>query len=269
MLSTEQLGNVIGRDAYGSDGQKIGKTDQVFVDDQTGEPEFAALNTGLFGMNTTLVPLAEATFDGDHLQFPYSKDKVKGAPNIAPDAGHLSPEEEQTLFEYYGLSYSGNDAAYDADGIDDVDGTDDTLTRRPEGNDVSGPETDDAMTRSEERLTVGKAERETGRVRLRKYIETEHVTQTVPVQRERAVLEREPITDANIDQATSGADLSEEEHEVVLHQETPVVEKRVEPVERVRLSTETDVVDETVSEEVRKERIEADGDVNEAGRRNV
>jgi hypothetical protein len=137
MLSTEQLRDVIGRDAYGSDGEKIGRTDQVFVDDQTGEPEFAALHTGLFGMKTTLIPLAEATFDGDRLQFPYGKDKVKGAPNVEPDAGHLSPDEEQTLYEYYGLTYAhGND-------VDDSygDANDDALTRRPEGNDVSGPET--------------------------------------------------------------------------------------------------------------------------------
>jgi uncharacterized protein (TIGR02271 family) len=125
------------------------------------------------------------------------------------------------------------------------------------------------MTRSEEQVTVGTANREAGRVRLRKYVETEHVTKTVPVQRERAVLEREPITDANIDDATSGPDISEEEHELVLHEETPVVQKETKPVERVRLSKETDVTDETVSEDVRKERIETDGDINETGRRDA
>jgi len=88
---------------------------------------------------------------------------------------------------------------------------------------------------------------------------TEMVTKTVPVQHEEVRIEREPITDANRDQATSGADISEEEHEVVLHEEEPVVEKRVVPKERVSLGKETVTEEREVSEEVRKEQIEADG----------
>jgi uncharacterized protein (TIGR02271 family) len=255
MLTTEQLRNVIGRDAYGSDGERIGRTDQIFLDDQTGQPEFAALHTGLFGMNTTLIPLAQATFDGKMLRLPYAKDQVKGAPNVDPSAGHLDQEQERILYEYYGLPHS--EARSDS-GLP----TEGKMARGPHGNDLSGPETDEAMTRSEEQMRVGTTSTESGRARLRKYIETEQVEVTVPVRRERAVVEREPITGENIDLATSGPELSEEEHEVILHQETPVVEKRVEPVERVRLSTQTDVSDETVSEEVRKERIETEGDLS-------
>ena len=130
------------------------------------------------------------------------------------------------------------------------------------GNDVSGRETDDAMTRSEEELRVGTTQRETGRARLRKYIVTENVTQTVPVQREEVRVEREPITDANRDAATSGADLCEEEHEVVLHAEEVVVDKRAVPKERVRLDKDTVTEQREVSEGVRKEQVElidADG----------
>ena len=76
------------------------------------------------------------------------------------------------------------------------------------------------------------------------------------------MLETEPITDANIGDALEGPAISEEEHEVVLHEERPVVEKTVQPVERVRLGTETEVSQETVTEEVRKEHIEAEGDVD-------
>ena len=96
------------------------------------------------------------------------------------------------------------------------------------------------MTRSEERLQVGTQEQETGRARLRKYVVTENVTQTVPVRKEKAVLEREAITDENFGDATSGPDISEDEHEVTLHEERPVVGKTTEPVERVRLATETE-----------------------------
>jgi uncharacterized protein (TIGR02271 family) len=97
------------------------------------------------------------------------------------------------------------------------------------------------------------------RQETRKYVVTEMVTKTVPVQREEVRIEREPITEANRGQALSGADMSEEEHEVVLHEEEPVVEKRVVPQERVRLGTETVSEEREVSEEVRKEQIETDG----------
>ena len=95
------------------------------------------------------------------------------------------------------------------------------------------------MTRSEERLQVGTQTREAGRARLRKYVVTENVTQTVPVSHEEVRIEREPITDANVGDATSGPAISEEEHEVVLHEERPVVAKEAVPVERVRLDKET------------------------------
>jgi uncharacterized protein (TIGR02271 family) len=127
-------------------------------------------------------------------------------------------------------------------------------------HDVSGPNTDDAMTRSEEQVRVGTQNVETGRARLRKYVVTENVTQTVPVSREEVRVEREPITDANVGAATSGPDISEEEHEVTLHEERPVVEKETVPVERVRLDTETVTDQAQVNEEVRKEQIDVDGD---------
>ena len=85
-------------------------------------------------------------------------------------------------------------------------------------------------------------------------------TFAVPVQREEVRVEREPITDANIDNATDGPAISEEEHEVTLHAEEPVVEKRAVPKERVRLEKDTVTDEQTVTDEVRKEQIETDGD---------
>ena len=128
------------------------------------------------------------------------------------------------------------------------------------GHDTSGPTTDNAMTRSEEQLHVGTETRESGRARLRKYVVTEQETVTVPVQREEVRIEREPITDANRGEALDGPAISEEEHEVVLHEERPVVEKEAVPVERVRLDTETVTEQQQVTEEVRKEQIDTDGD---------
>ena len=111
--------------------------------------------------------------------------------------------------------------------------------------DVSGPNTDDAMTRSEEELRVGTTEREAGRVRLQKYVVEDEVTQTVPVRREEVRVEREPITDANRGDATAGPEISEEEHEVVLHEEEVVAEKRAVPKERVRLEKDVTPRSET------------------------
>jgi uncharacterized protein (TIGR02271 family) len=270
MLDQGQIDQVAGSDAYGSDGNKIGSVGQVYLDDQTGQPAWVTVNTGLFGMNESFIPLSDASFSGDRLTVPFDKDKVKGAPNVASD-GHLSPDEERELYSYYGVGYSDD---YDSTtttsgtGYVDTSTTDYSDTARTdydstsEGYDTSGPTTDDAMTLSEERVNVGTQRREAGRARLRKYVVTENVTQTVPVTREEVVVEREPITDANIGNATSGPDISEEEHEVVLHEETPVVEKTVEPVERVRLGTQETTDERTVTEEVRKERVETDGDVN-------
>jgi len=188
----------------------------------------------------------------------WTKAKVKDAPNVAADQ-HLSPEEEQRLYEYYEMNEAWG-GGYDYQETDeyrsraDVAGT--------VGQDTSGPNTDDAMTRSEEELTVAKTERETGRARLRKWIETEHQTQQVPVSREEVVVEREPITDANIGAAMSGPELSEEEHEVVLTEEEVVAQKEVVPKERVRLDKAVVTETETVSEDVRKERIELDADAD-------
>ena len=105
-------------------------------------------------------------------------------------------------------------------------------------------------------MHVGTENVESGKVRLRKYITTENVTQTVPVSREEVRLEREPITDANRGAAMSGGDITEEEHEVTLHAERPVVSKETVPVERVRLGTETVSGEQEVSETLRKEQID-------------
>ena len=95
-------------------------------------------------------------------------------------------------------------------------------------------------------------------MRLRKYVVTEEVQQTVPVRREEVRVEREPITDDNVDQAVDGPEISDEEHEVVLHEEEVVTEKRAVPKERVRLSKDEVTDEQVVSDQVRKERIEVE-----------
>jgi uncharacterized protein (TIGR02271 family) len=246
MTITENPQDLTGRTAVDSEGAKIGKIGQVYVDDQTSQPLWVTIATGMFGTRESFAPLYGAQTDGDTLQLAVSKDLVKDAPGVDAD-GHIGPDENDALYTYY-AEYLGQSGQYAGDGLEDQAGV--------EGRDTSGPVTDDAMTRSEERLHVGTEQVEAGRARLRKYVVTEQVTTTVPVSHEEVRLEREPITDANRDAALSGQEITEEEHEVTLHAERPVVQKETVPVERVRLGTETVTHEQEVSEEVRKEQID-------------
>jgi uncharacterized protein (TIGR02271 family) len=265
MIAEQQIQEVIGSTAVGNDGGKLGKVAEVYLDDETGRPEWATVHTGLFGTKETFVPLALADLSGDQVRFPYAKEKVKDAPHIDAD-GHLSPEEEAELYRYYGLSDSGTPSApprpTDVGGDRDRnrDGVFDDVEGRTVGHDTSGPTTDSAMTRSEEQLNVGTQRVEASRARLRKYVLTENQTVTVPVSRDEVRVEREPITDANIGDALDGPAISEEEHEVTLHADRPVVAKEAVPVERVRLDKQTVTEEQQVSDSVRKEQIELDTD---------
>ena len=239
MVDIDTVRSWQGKSMVGRDGAKIGKIDAIYLDDQTGQPEWALVNTGLFGAKSSFVPIAQASASGDQVQVPYDKQLVKDAPKVDTDQ-HLSEAEEQQLWRHYGMDYGAADTGQQA-GYDTTDRT-----------------TDDAMTRSEEELRVGTTARERGRARLRKYVTTEQQQITVPVQREEVRLEREPITDANLDAATSGPEISEAEYEVTMREEEPVVEKRAVPKERVRLDKETVTDERQVSEEVRKEQIDVD-----------
>ena len=275
MIGTDTISRVIGQDVYDESGEKIGSAAEVYLDDETGQPEWITVRTGLFGTKESFVPIRNADLTDDGVRVPVSKERVKDAPKIDTD-GHLSPQEEEELYRYYGMGAGGGTTTTTTTetttgvagtGVTDtgVAGTDRTDTdyegRGAVGHDTSGPTTDNAMTRSEERLNVGTRSQEVGRARLRKYVVTENVTETVPVSREEVRVEREPITERNIGNAMEGPAISEEEHEVVLHAETPVVEKEAVPVERVRLDKETVSEQETVSEGVRKEEIEVEGGV--------
>ena len=258
MIAKEHIDDLLNRNGniLSTDGDKIGSIGQVYTDDENGQPTWVTAKTGLFGTSETFVPLEGAQVRGDDVVVPYTKDVVKDAPRVDVD-GHLEPTEEERLYQHYQLSGDGRtytDATTNQENRFAGQDTSGTV-----GHDTSGPTTDDAMTRSEERLHVGTEKQETGRVRLRKYVTTENVTRTVPVQREEVRLEREPITDANRGEALSGPDISEEEHEVILHEERPVVDKETVPVERVRLDKDTVTDEVRVDEEVRKERIDTDG----------
>ncbi|MDR7273955.1 PRC and DUF2382 domain-containing protein [Catenuloplanes atrovinosus] len=229
-ITSEHWQSLPGRTVFDRDGDRVGTVGQVWTGADGTGAEWISVRTGLFGLRDTLIPLGPAELRGDELHVPFDKSTIKQAPRVENDGDEpLDQTEVQRLYSYYAGFANGG---------------------RHRG--------DKAMTRSEERLQVGTERQTTGKARLRKYVVTEEVRTTVPVQREEVRLEREPITDANRDDAYAGPDISEAEHEVTLHAERPVVSKEAVPVERVRLGTETVQDEETVGGRVRKERIEAD-----------
>ncbi len=253
----------LGKNAVDPAGNKIGSVGQVYVNDESGVPDWITVNTGLFGMKENFAPLSGSSFTDDDLVLPFDKDVVKGAPDVA-DSSHLDPDEQQALYTYY-EKYLGTGGTRTVDTGTDTTyetGTDTTYetgtAAHTEGYDTSGPTTDNAITRSEEHLSVGTQRVEAGRARLRKFVVTEQQTVTVPVSHEEVRIEREAITDANRGDALDGPAISEEEHEVVLHAERPVVATEAVPVERVRLGTETVTEQQSVTGEVRKEQIEVE-----------
>jgi uncharacterized protein (TIGR02271 family) len=286
MIDSNDIGSIVGATVHDTDGDKVGTVGQVYVDPDTNKPLWATVKTGLFGTSESFVPLEDASWDRETLTVRYDKAKVKDAPRVDAD-GALSEEEEDALYAHYGIgggtstttgAGAGTQGVYDQDsnvdrdrstdgvgtgGVTGRDGDRDGIV----GHDTSGPTTDDAMTRSEEQLHVGTEKVQTGRARLRKHVVTEEQTVTVPVTHEEVRVEREPITDANVGSATSGPDLSDEEHEVILTEERPVVDKETVPVERVKLDKETVTEQERVTEDVRHEEIDLDGDADGTARR--
>ena len=213
-IETSRVSDITGRTVIDPDGDKVGTVFDVYIDNDTDQPEWLAISTGLFGTKVSFAPIAGATLVGDDLQLAYPKSQVKDAPNADAD-GQLTPDEETALYAHYGRPAGTGDRT--------------RQTGSQQGYDTSGPETDDAMTRSEEELDVSKRTHIVGTARLRKWVETENVHITVPVRREKARVVTEPITDDNVDQALSGADLTTDEHEIVLSEEVVDVDKRVVP----------------------------------------
>ena len=224
MIGTEHLQTIVGSNAVDNDGDKLGKIGNVYLDDRTGEPAWATVNTGLFGTKESFVPLATARLEGDQLVVPFDKAKVKDAPKVADD-GHIGDDEQEELYRYYGLSSAngrdGNTAGYagTTDAGTYADGTPASDLRRrhrerlrvrqrgrhgrPRHLRPDHGRRDDALRGAAARRHRDPAR--AGRARLRKYVVTEKETVTVPVQREEVRIEREPITDANRRRAPSTA----------------------------------------------------------------
>ncbi len=233
----------IGRNMVDHDYNSIGKVVDIYLDNETGRPEWAVVRTGLLGMRSSFVPLAEATEVDDEVQVPHPRTQVKDAPSIEPD-GQLSPAEEGELYRHYGLDYDtvtldgsapagspGAGSAPQPEPSAVEDQADTTGTLAPESASTAGERLSDPDASTEPPATVssepggaleedrlpaaegvsrpfvyetpgrtdGTRRREPGQVRLRRYLVTEVVTDTDSGQRHELQVQREPVSDAEVD----------------------------------------------------------------------
>jgi hypothetical protein len=191
-----------GKTLVDRDGEKIGRIDDLFVDHQTGEPEWLLVDTGLFGRDT-IVPVGGAEpVDDETIRVPHGKDRVKDAPPVEADE-ELSMDAEQELYTYYGIDYSEERSG----------------TILPSAGASTGAEVRPG--------THGIEERPREVVRLKKRTVTEPVQRTIPVEREEVYFEREPESQED-GERHRGANMGDEVHEEVLADDELVVDERVE-----------------------------------------
>lgn len=289
-----QVRELMGMGVADTNGTKVGTIKQVYLNDDSGSPEWVTVHTGWFGMRESFVPLSGSRKNNDMLQVPYDKETIKGAPNVDADE-HLSHAQIVDLYRHYGVRPPGGrrrgDEAETTRDTDRMEGERETTETTETAETVETTGTGGAagtagaagmavrpdrtgrerqamppqsaregaeapmaeITRSEEQMRIGTERHEAGRVRVHKYIETEMVERTIPVSHEEIRIDREPIVGGEPDPQVS---LTEDDREIILYAERPVVAKETIPVERIHVRTEEVQDEQTVRGELRKERIE-------------
>ncbi|MFS8099555.1 PRC and DUF2382 domain-containing protein [Lentzea alba] len=218
-------------DVIDNKGEKIGSVKRVWLEDGTGKPMWAEVHTGLFGMKESFVPIQQGQVTGGAITVPVAKEQVKDAPGVQTSGDHMSDREQEALYRHYGMIPRAKTGEHDRLGGDAAE-----------------------VTLSEEKLDVGKRSVETGRVRLVKHTVTEEQNISVPVTHEEVRVVREPA------EGNAGKPFADEQAEVTLHREEPVVRKHTEAVERVRLEKDAVTEQKDVKGQVRKERAEVERD---------
>ncbi|MEU5994883.1 PRC and DUF2382 domain-containing protein [Spirillospora sp. NPDC047418] len=310
MQTQTQVRELMGMSVSDTNGTKVGTIKQVYLNDDSGSPEWVTVHTGWFGMRESFVPLSGSRKNKDMLQVPYDKETIKGAPNVDADE-HLSHAQIVDLYRHYGVRPpGGRRQGGDAETAGDADRTAGERGRAGEGGTAGtsgstqtgtaeaagaagtagaagmavhpdrpgreqramppqsareGAEAPMAeITRSEEQMRIGTERHEAGRVRVHKFVETETVERTIPVSHEEVRIDREPIVGGEPDPQVS---LAEDDHEIILYEERPVIAKETIPVERIHVRTEEVQDEQTVRGELRKERIEVTRDDDVRGER--
>src|SRR2546423_14567404 len=100
MTSPQDVRQFIGRTAVDSEGSKVGKIGQVYLDEQAGVPLWVTVATGMFGTRQSFAPLYDAQVSGDEVTLAVSKEQIKDAPNVDDD-GRIDAGEQEALYRHY------------------------------------------------------------------------------------------------------------------------------------------------------------------------
>jgi uncharacterized protein (TIGR02271 family) len=282
--------NYSGYEMYDQGGERIGKVDDIFLD-ENDQPEYFGVKMGFMGTNSTLIPadVTQADASQRRIEVTQPMSTIKDGPTFGSDSD-ITPEFEGRVRSYYGLDSSGYSegrgsfGAYGADydttstsSVGNTPGTDegagevgpgvrvgdtesgafrghaesDEGVRQTSGSDLAD-EDEVRVQRSEEELVAGTREREAGRVGIRKRVRTDRERIAVPKRREQVSVERVPVEG----RTASEAEIGEDEVVMPVTEEEVVVSKRPVVKEEVRVSTDVVEEEEIVEEDVRREEIE-------------
>jgi uncharacterized protein (TIGR02271 family) len=271
-----------GYEVYDPTGSKIGKVDDLFVD-EGDQPEYLGIKMGLLGTKSTLIPweLVEVREDEGRIIASLDKDRVKDGPAFDDDQ-EITPEFENEVYSYYGLQQSGSTedrSSY----VDYTSGTtgesvgpgmamgdtetgefrehaaDDEGVNQSRGDDLAD-EDELRVQRTEEELAAGTREREAGQLKVRKRVRTDREQIEVPTRHEEVSVERVPV-----EGEVSEAEIGEDEVRVPVTEEEVVVEKRPVAKEEVRIRKDVVSDTETVEEDVRREEVEVEDETERRG----
>jgi len=265
-------------EVYDPAGEKIGKVDDLFVD-ESDQPEYIGVKMGFLGMSSTLIPweAVSSTNDEDRaITVAIDKDKAKDGPTFDDDR-EITPEFENEVYSYYGLERTQtteNSGSYGSYYSEESTGTGtvgpgmtmgDTETgafrehtaydegvHQSRGDDLAD-EDELRVQRTEEELVAGTREREAGQLKVRKRVRTDRERIEVPTRHEEVSVERVPV-----EGEAAEAEIGEVEVVVPVTEEEIVVHKR--PVVKEEVRIRKDVVEDTevVEEDIRREEIEVE-----------
>jgi uncharacterized protein (TIGR02271 family) len=238
-----------GYEVYDPNGEKIGKVDDLFIN-ESDQPEYIGVKMGFLGLEgTSLIPweLTRVDEQGHRIEVSVDKAQVKEGPSFNDDED-ITPEYENEVRSYYGVGGSSQESAELAD--------------RGAYGDYYGDEDELRVQRTEEELRVGTREREAGALKVRKRVRTDREQISVPTRHEEVSVERVPVEGRE----ASEAEIGEDEVVMPVTEEEVVVEKR--PVVKEELRIRKDVVEdeEVVEEDVRKEEVDVEDATTTRGR---
>ena len=236
----EGMADVRGFEVRTRDDEKVGKVSDLIAEDD-GRLRYLDIDLGgIFNPRHVVIPIGAAEIDPRRdvvWVAGMTKDQIKALPDYTGEVGAITDDYESRVRGVYSSRAADRDL-YDQSRFYAARGGEAAREAR--------------LTLSEERLAVGKQRVDAGEARLRKTVETEHVRESVPVQREEVVVERRPLSaDASAD-----VEIGEDEIRIPLTREEAVVEKRAVPVEEVVVKKRVVTEQQPVEADLRRERVD-------------